>query len=55
MGRRVGAGFGEPGFDKPEGGSQDWETLTRMGKRLRAKLGVKPQAPMRPDQIIDGG
>ena len=49
------ARYNEPMFEKPEGSLHDWEIFTELGKRLSAKLGTKPQAAMRPDQIIDVG
>lgn len=49
------ARYNAPVFDKPEGSRHDWEIYTELGKRLCAKLGVKPQPSLRPDQIIDLG
>jgi anaerobic selenocysteine-containing dehydrogenase len=49
------ARYTEPLMPKPEGSLHDWEIFTELGKRLCAKLGVKPQASVRPDQIVDMG
>ncbi len=47
--------YTEPLFAKPEGALHDWEIFTELGKRLSARLGTKPPASLRPDQIIDLG
>ncbi|MGH8457009.1 MAG: molybdopterin oxidoreductase family protein [Stenotrophobium sp.] len=45
--------YNAPLFEKPEGTLHDWEIFSELGKRLSAKLGVKPGPAPRPDQIID--
>jgi anaerobic selenocysteine-containing dehydrogenase len=47
--------YSEPVVPKPDGTLHDWEIYNELGKRLAAKLGVKPKMAPRPDQIVDIG
>ncbi|MEK6806167.1 MAG: molybdopterin oxidoreductase family protein [Pseudomonadota bacterium] len=49
------ARYSTPLFPKPEGALHDWEIFTELGQRLSARLGTKPPAKLRPDQIVDLG
>ena len=42
-------------FERTDDARHDWEIYGELGRRLCARLGVRPPQPLRPEQIIDLG